>query len=181
MRACLAMALLAALFAACGRSPRAGRTPKETIRNFEAALRDADMGAVFDMMSAGQQAELEASLAPVKALLAAVPESQLKEAGLAGVHKMGAREMLITACEKAEDENAKALDPIRKVTIVVTDVRQSGDRATVKASILVRGRAAEETIPLVREGGVWKIDGQEPMSRLPVPTVPALPECGPSP
>ena len=112
----------------------------------------------------------------------AVPEAQLKAAGIAGFRKMSARDMLVAACEKAEDMNPKALEPLKSLTIVVTDVRQSGDRATVKTSVLLRGRAHDETVVLVREGGLWKLDGNGLLSDLPVPTTPALPSCsGPSP
>ena len=174
--------LLAAVVAACGQSPRAGRTPKETVRNLEAALRDADMGALYDMLSRRGQAELEAPLLGFQAALSAVPEAQLKAAGLASFKKMSAREMLVAAAEKAEDENPKALDPLRSITIVVTDVRQYDDRATVKTSFLLRGRSRDQTLQLVREGGLWKLDGDEAMQGLPMPTAPAMPDCsGPSP
>lgn len=174
--------LLAAAVAACGQSPRAGRTPKETVRNLEAALRDADMGALYDMLSRRGQAELEAPLVGFRAAIASVPEAQLKAAGLASFRKMSAREMLVAAAEKAEDENPKALDPLRSLTIVVTDVRQYDDRATVKTSFLLRGRSRDQTLQLVREGGLWKVDGADAIQGLPMPTAPAIPDCsGPSP
>ena len=174
--------LLAAVVAACGQSPRAGRNPKETVRNLEAALRDADMGALYDMLSRRGQAELEAPLLGFQAAIASVPEAQLKAAGLASFRKMSAREMLVAAAEKAEEENPKAFDPLRSLTIVVTDVRQYDDRATVKASFLLRGRPRDQTLQLVREGGLWKLDGSEAIQGLPMPTAPAIPDCsGPSP
>ncbi|HEY7864107.1 MAG TPA: hypothetical protein VIE39_10630 [Thermoanaerobaculia bacterium] len=182
MRVRVIVGLVAALCCACGKSHRAGRSPKETMRNLEAALQDADMGAVYDMLSAQGQAEIEASLGGFRAALAAVPEAQLKAAGIAGFRKMSARDMLVAACEKAEDMNPKALEPLKSLTIVVTDVRQSGDRATVKTSVLLRGRAHDETVVLVRESGLWKLDGNGLLSDLPVPTTPALPSCsGPAP
>jgi hypothetical protein len=182
MRVRVIVGLFAVLSCACGKAHRAGRSPKETMRRLEAALQDGDIGAVYDMMSARGQAEIEASLGGVRAMLAAVPESQLKAAGIAGFRTMSARDMLVASCEKAEDENPKALAPLKSLTIVVTDVRQAGDRATVRASVLLRGHARDETVVLVREGGLWKIDGNELFSRLPVPAAPALPNCsGPAP
>ena len=175
------MILFLAALAACGQSHRPGKTPKETVRSLEGALRDADMGAVYDLLSARGQAELEAPFLGFQAALARVPEAQLKAAGLASFKKMTAREMLVAAAEKAEDENPKALDPLRSITIVVTDVRQYGDRATVKASFLLRGRARDQTLYLAREGGVWKLDGEDAMAGLPLPTAPAMPCAGPSP
>jgi hypothetical protein len=49
-------AALVLLLAACGKSHQAGKTPKETVRSFEAALREADMGAVYDMLSSRARA-----------------------------------------------------------------------------------------------------------------------------
>jgi hypothetical protein len=165
--------LLGGLVAACGPSPKAGRNPKETVRNLEIALRSADMGAVYDMLSARGQRQLAAPLIGLKAALASVPDSQLKAAGLSGFKTMDAREMIVAAVEKVEDENPKALEPLKTLTIVVGEVRQRDDRATVKAS--------DETLELVREGGLWKLDGDEAMQTLPMPVTPALPGCGPSP
>jgi hypothetical protein len=172
--------LVAATLAACGDSPGPGRTPKETVRNLETALRDADMGAIYDMLSARGQRELAAPLVGLKAALASVPEAQLKAAGLSDFRKMDAREMLVAAAEKAEDLNPKALEPLKSITIVVMDVRQYDDRATVKASFLLRGRARDQTLQLVREGGFWKIDSEEAMQSLPLPNAPAIPQCSPA-
>jgi hypothetical protein len=171
------LVLFAAALVACGQSHRAGRTPKETVRSLEGALRDADMGAVYDLISAEGQAELEAPLLGFQAALASVPEERLKAAGLVSFKKMTAREMLVAAAEKAEDENPKALDPLRSITIVVTDVKQYDDRATVKTSFLLKGRARDQTLRLVRERGVWKLDGIEAIQSLPMPTAPAMPDC----
>ena len=182
MRSRVTVILFAAALAACGQSHRPGRTPKETVRNLEAALRDADMGAVYDMLSARGQTEMDAPLLVFRAMLASAPEAQIKAAGLASFKKMNAREMLVAAAEKAEDENPKALDPLRSVTIVVTDVRQYDDRATVKTSFIMKGRSRDQTLQLVREGGLWKLDGDEAMQAFPMPTAPAIPDCsGPSP
>lgn len=169
--------IVAAALAACGASPGPGRTPKETVRNLEAALKDADMGAVYDMLSARAQAEMAAPFVGLRAALASVPESQLKAAGLADFKTMGPREMLVAAAEKIEDESPKALDPLKSITIVVLDVRQYDDRATVKASFLLKGRSRDQTLQLVREKGLWRLDSGEAMQGLPLPTAPVLPEC----
>jgi hypothetical protein len=125
---------------------------------------------------------MEAPFVGFRAALASVPEAQLKTAGLSSFKTMSAREMLVAAAEKAEDENPKALEPLRSITIVVTDVRQYDDRATVKTSFLLRGRSRDQTLQLVREKGLWKLDGGDALSALPMPSAPVMPECsGPSP
>ncbi|HEX5138464.1 MAG TPA: hypothetical protein VFY93_15940 [Planctomycetota bacterium] len=182
MRARVILILLGGIVAACGPSPKAGRNPKETVRNLEVALRHADIGAVYDMLSARGQRELAAPLVGFKAAIATVPDAQLKAAGLARFKKMEPREMLVAAVEKARDENPKALDPLKSLTIVVADVTQRDDRATVKATFLLRGRSRDQTLRLVREGGLWKLDGGEAVQGLPVPTAMAIPDCsGPAP
>lgn len=169
--------VVAGALAACGAAPGPGRTPKETVRNLEAALRDADMGAVYDMLSSNAQQELAAPFLGFKAALASVPEARLKEAGLLDFRKMDPRQMLVAAAEKVEDENPKALDPLKSITIVVLDVKQYDDRATVKASFLLRGRSRDQTLLLQREKGLWRLDGGEAMQGLPLPTAPTMPEC----
>jgi hypothetical protein len=169
--------LVATALAACGASPGPGRSPKETVKNLEAALRDADMGAVYDMLSAESQRELAAPFVGLKAALASVPEARLKEAGLLKFRHMDARQMLVAAAEKVEDENPKALDPLKSITIVVLDVKQYDDRATVSASFILKGRSRDQTLRLVRERGLWRFAGSEAMQGLPLPTAPVMPEC----
>lgn len=62
MRVRVILILFVGALAACGRSPRAGRNPRETVRNLEVALRDADIGAVYDMLSARGQRDVAAPL-----------------------------------------------------------------------------------------------------------------------
>ena len=82
MRDRLAACLLLVAVAACGSNLGPGATPKETIRNFELALKSLDIGATYDMLSSRQRAQFDTMLTAVKASLANVPEGMLKEAGL---------------------------------------------------------------------------------------------------
>lgn len=174
--------LLGGVMVGCGPSPRAGRNPKETVRNLEVALRRADIGAVYDMLSARGQRELAAPFVGFKAAIASVPDAQLKRAGLARFKNMEPREMLVEAVEKVRDENPRALEALESLTIAVADVKQRDERATVRASFILRGRARDQTILLVREGGLWKLDSDEAMRGLPMPGAPAIEACvGPSP
>lgn len=111
-----------------------------------------------------------------------MPDAQLKAAGLADFKKMDAREMLVAAVEKAEDANPKGLESLRTLTIVVVDIKQWENEATVKASFLLRGRANDRTLRMVREGGLWKLDGADAMYGIPMPTAPSIDACvGPVP
>jgi len=181
VRARVILILLGGIVAACGPSPKAGRNPKETVRNLEVALRHADIGAVYDMLSARGQRELAAPFVGFKAALASVPDSQLKAAGLSDFKKMEPRELIVAAVEKARDANPKALDALKSLSIVVRDVTQRDDRATVKATFLLKGRTRDQTLQLVREGGLWMLDGGEALQAAPMVTPPVLDCSGPVP
>jgi hypothetical protein len=174
--------LFGGIAGACGGSPGAGRNPKETVRNLETALRSADIGAVYDMLSERGQRELAAPFVGLKAALKSVPASQLKASGLAEYRDMDAREMLVASVERAKDANPKALDPLKSLTIAVMDVRQTGDRAAVRTSFLLRGRARDQTLYLVREAGLWKLESNDAMRGVPLPVAPTVDACsGPVP
>jgi hypothetical protein len=172
-----AILALALACAGCGKPLRAGKTPKETIRNLEAALQDLDLGAVYDMLSSRAQRELDASLEGVKVMLASIPEAQLKQAGLGGWKDLDTRDFLEAAVDRARGENPAALEQFRGVTLVVLQVKPYGDRATVKVCMILNGRDREQTIPMVREGGRWRIDTDDSVTALPVNFMPDMSDC----
>lgn len=122
------------------------------MRRLEAALQDLDLGAVYDMLSARAQGQLDASLS--------------------GWKDMNTRECLEAAADRMKSENPAAVKQIRRLAIVVMDIRPYGDRASAKVSVLLNGRDRTQTIPLVLEGGRWKIDTDAAMTDLPVDFAP---------
>jgi hypothetical protein len=169
--------LTAALCAACGPSLQAGKTPKETMRRLETALQDLDLGAVYDMLSSRAQGQLDTSLQGFRTVLQAIPEDQLKKAGLGGWKDLSTREYLDAAADRMKDENPAAVKQIRRLAIVVMNIRPYGDRASVKVSILLNGRDRTQTIPLVLENGRWRIDTGDPVTDLPVNFAPDVSDC----
>jgi hypothetical protein len=172
-----AVFLAAALCAACGPSLQAGKTPKETMRRLETALQDLDLGAVYDMLSSQAQGQLDASLRGFRTMLQAIPEDQLKRAGLGGWKDLSTREYLDAAADRMRSENPSAVRQIRRLAIVVLEIRPYGDRASVKVSVLLNGRDKTQTIPLVLEDGRWKIDTDAAMTDLPVDFAPNVSDC----
>jgi len=166
--------LTAVLCVACGDSLRAGKTPKETVRRLETALKDLDLGAVYGMLSSRARGELDASLVGFRAMLTAIPDAQLEQAGLDGWKDMTTREYLDAAVDRTKSENPAAAKQLERLTIAIMDVRSYGDRATVKVSVILNGRDRQQTIPLVLEDGRWKIDAGDTVTELPVDFAPKV-------
>lgn len=169
--------LIAALCAACGDSLQAGRTPKETVRRLEQALKNLDPAAVYDMLSSDAQRQLDASLTGFRTMLRAIPDAQLKQAGLKGWKDLDTREFLDAAADRTRSENPAAAKQLKRLTIVIMDVKSYGDRARVKVSVILNGRDRQQTIPLVLEDGRWRIDTGDPVTDLPVDFAPDMSDC----
>jgi len=171
---CVILGLL--LATACGKQLGPGKTPKETVRNLEAALQDLDLGAVYDMMSKSARGEVDAAVRAMRGMLAAFPEDQLEKGGLDGLKDMSTREFLEASIERAKKErNVRAR--FETVTIAVMKVRLYGERASVKVTMIINGRDRAQTIPMVRENGRWHIDSDDAVARLQVDLTPDLSSC----
>lgn len=160
---------------ACGKKLQPGKTPEETIRNVEAALRKLELGAVYDMMSSRCQGELDAALSGVQQVLCSVPDAQLKQAGLAGVAEMSPRDLIETAVDRAKDEAPDVLTRLKSFQIAILEVKDYGERATVKVMTMMDGSQTRGEIPLVREDGRWRLDSQDSLTNLPLTITPCVP------
>ena len=165
------------LCAACGNSLQAGKTPKETVRRLEAALRDLDPAAVYGMLSSNAQSQLDASLLGFRTMLGAIPDARLEQAGLAGWKDLTTREFLDAAADRTRSENPAAAKQLERLTIAIMEIKSYGDRATVKVSVLLNGRDRRQTIPLALEDGRWRIDTGDPVTDLPVDFAPNVADC----
>ena len=162
---------------ACGSKTKAGKTPKETVRKFESAIRDADLGACYDLMSSRTRKQLDRAMLGIKGMLAALPDSALDQVGLDGIADMDAREILV-ACSDAARKQAPALfDKLKGFQIVVLNVDQYGNKAQVEVSQLMDGQEQTTTLPLVQEEGRWYLDSNETIDSLPVNIQPNLQAC----
>jgi hypothetical protein len=163
---------VAAFCTACGNSPKAGRTPKETVRSFELALKRLDMGAVYDLLSSRARGEVEEAFGAFRGACARIPEEQLEAAGLDRLRDMSARDLLVEAVSRAKKENPGAVTMLEALHIVVMRVRESGDRASVDVTVLVHGQDRKQTLPMVREGGRWMIDSDDSVTSMPLQLAP---------
>jgi hypothetical protein len=166
-----------ALCAGCGKKLGPGKTPKETIRNFEAALKDLDLEATYDMLSARVRGEIDAALNGMKAALNGVPDSVLEKAGLDDLKDMEPREMLGMAMDKAKEFNPQAIDQLKTLQMIVLEVKTYGERGRVKVSTIFQGREETNTVPMVLEGGLWRIDSDESLSAVPMDFSNAIQAC----
>ena len=169
--------VLCLVTAACSKKLQAGKTPEETIRNAEAAMRQLDAGALYDMMSTRCQQQMDQMMSGVRSALAAVPDAQLKAAGFGGLKEMSPREMLVEAVDRAKDESPEALKQMESIQIAVMEVRNYGDRATVKIMTIVNGNQIPSSVPLVKEGNRWRIDSDDSLSAMPVNFRPSVADC----
>jgi hypothetical protein len=170
----LSIAIMVALCAACGRKLGPGKTPKETIRNFEMAMKKLDVGAAYDMLSSRTRAQIDAVMNNMKASLAVIPDSALDQVGLAGLKNMEPREILATAIDRAKEMNPSAVDALRTFQLVVLEVKEYGDEASVKVATIFNGQDNTDTVPMLREGGRWYIDSDESLNAVPMNFAPDL-------
>jgi hypothetical protein len=116
------------LGAACGKTHAPGKSPRETVKNLEAALRAHDAGGAYDMLTARAQRGLTA------------------------------RDTLVEWMDDARGAKQVALRPYASLQLVVMDERRTGATARVRVSRLFNGVTQTFTLPFAREGGAWKLD-----------------------
>jgi hypothetical protein len=164
------------LLAACGSRYRPGKTPRETLRNFEGALRDLDFGAAYDMMAPQAQQQVDRQVKAAQMACAAIPEEMQEQFGLDDFVDATPREALAVAGKKAKNENPDHAEKLGKLSLVVLDVKEYGNTASVQVSILFQGRTADERIKLVKVGGRWYFENDSAlMQAAPIPVAPAMP------
>jgi len=128
VRTLAAALVLAVLLPACRRA--AG--PAEAYRTFAEAARAGNAEAVWGLLSEGSRRALDARAG---ALAGKTPP---------GVVPASGRELVL-------GDLARAAPRVEKVLVL----RESADAAVVAVTIL--GRGAPEEVPLVREGGAWRV------------------------
>ncbi len=77
-----------------------------------------------------------------------------KDLSAAIVAKLGGRK----SCEEALKHQLAQIDNL-EATIVSVKVAPDGKTATAKVMSTYEGKKREKTIPLVKEGGAWKVSG----------------------
>jgi hypothetical protein len=140
-------------------SKAAGTTPEGTVQAFVNAFNAKDAGAIYDMLSSSGRASVEEGL---KELKNATEEERAQACAFmqidpADIDTMTGRDMFIAnmtfvfnmveAAEKMGGQTTAA-------SFDITDTKIEGDKATVTG---VNNDGREDSIELIKEGGVWKL------------------------
>ena len=172
----LPLCLILSLLAACGSKYGPGKTPRETIRNFEGAMRDLDFGAAYDMMAPAARAKVDAQIKGAQAACAAIPEEMQEQFGLDDFVDATPREALDVAAKKVKKESPDQAKQIRKISLVVLDVKEYGKTASVRVSVIFQGREAEDRIKMVKVDGRWYFENDSALTTAaPIPVAPPMP------
>jgi hypothetical protein len=164
------------LLVACGSEYGPGKTPRETIRNFEGALRDLDFGAAYDMMAPAARSKVDQQIRTAQMACAAIPEEMQAQFGLDDFVDSTPREALTVAGERVKKENPDQADQLKKLSLVVLDVKEYGNSASVQVSMIFQGREADNRIKLVKVKGRWYFENDSALTQTaPIPVAPAIP------
>ena len=170
------LCLLLGLLVACGSQYGPGKTPRETIRNFEGALRDLDFGAAYDMMSPAARSKVDQQIRAAQRACAAIPEEMQEQFGLDDFVDATPREALAVAGKKAKKENPGQAEQLRKLSLVVLDVKEYGNTAAVQVSMIFQGREADDRMKLVKVDGRWYFENDSALTATaPIPVAPVMP------
>jgi hypothetical protein len=172
----LALGVVVGLLAACGSKYGPGKTPRETIHNFEGALRDLDFGAAYDMMAPAARAKVDAQIRGAQRACAAVPEKLQEQFGLDDFVDATPREALAVAAKRVKKDSPEQAAQFKSLSLVVLDVKEYGETASVKVSMLHQGREANDRLKLVRVKGRWYFEDDNALARAaPMPIAPPMP------
>jgi len=170
------LCLVLGLLAACGSKYGPGKTPRETIRNFEGAMRDLDFGAAYDMMSPAARGKVDAQIQGVQAAASMIPEEMQEQFGLDDFVDATPRDALDVAAKRVKKENPEQAKQIRKISLVVLDVKEYGQTASVRVSVIFQGNEAEDRIKMVKVDGRWYFEDDSALTTAaPIPTAPVMP------
>jgi hypothetical protein len=146
-------AMLAVIAAGCG------ETPATAYQAIGAAAERGDWGAVYDRIDTRSRARLDRALV-FAGLDAASETGEVDQAKFEEIRATGGRALFIRMAT-ANPAFARVFLPLR-----VLSVRIVGDAAEVKVVQVVQGQVTTRAVPMVREGGVWKL---APAARRPRP------------
>lgn len=168
--------LVLGLLAACGSKYGPGTTPRETIRNFEGALRDLDFGAAYDMMAPAARAKVDAQIKGAQIACAAVPDELQEQFGLDEFVDASPRDALDVAAKRVKQESPEQAKQLRSLSLVVLDVQEYGNTASVRVSTIFQGREVEDRLKLVKVKGLWYFENDGALARAaPMPIAPRMP------
>jgi hypothetical protein len=153
----LTFALAALAAAAAGGAVGCGNTPDGAVKDFAAAVKAKDGATCWSLLSASSKAGFDKAAAGLKEMLSKADQ-------LPGPVKAGMVKMISEQTGLTEDE-VKNIDGRALVNAGVRKTGLGGVKADAEVeSVKVEGETATVTlkggvpVPLVREGGTWKVN-----------------------
>jgi hypothetical protein len=166
--------LILGLCAACGRSFPAGRTPTETIRSLEGALRERNYAACYDLLAPEGQAQLDQQLRAAQTVCKSFPQSIRDQLDLDDFCDASPREALQDAADRANDADPALAKQLESFQLAVLKVDEHGDRATVQVAALWKNRRTESYVGLVRHKSRWYLESEAGLNSVPLPKAPTV-------
>ncbi len=166
--------LVALATVACGRSFPAGRTPTETIRSLEGALRDSNYAACYDLLTPEAQAQVDQSTIAAQRVCAAMPETLRDKLDLDSFCDASPRDALQEAADRAKDADPSLEERLNGFQIAVLDVQEYGERAVVRVEMMWSNTKNEKQITLVRRKTRWYLESGQALSGVPLPRAPTI-------
>ena len=121
-----------------------GGSPKTVVERSMKAIKNGDFGTMYDNMSSSIQKPLVETMR-----IAAESDPAMRQH-----QSLGDRELFVTMCKEREARSGNPFKAQGDATILGETI--TGNTATVR---LRNPNGREETIPLVKENGRWKIAG----------------------
>ncbi len=116
----------------------------------QAALKKGDGGALYDLLTARAQRQLDGQ---IRGISKVVPRFE----GCDG------RELLVELFDLAKESAPQQFQALAATHMVVMETRTQGDSARLKMSILGRNRDETVEMRMARENGRWKLDDSGPL------------------
>ncbi|MEM8883071.1 MAG: hypothetical protein AAGD14_03290 [Planctomycetota bacterium] len=168
----LTLCLLLGLLTACGAAYGPGATPRDTLRNYEGAMRDLEFGCLYDMMAPSARAQIDGQIEAAQMALSAIPPDFQKKFGLDDFVDASPREALDITAAQMRDRDQD--DKFKKMSLAILEVREYGDTASVKVSVIDGRRDSERRIKMVRTDGLWYLASDIAMGPI-APIMPTMP------
>ena len=168
------LCLVACAAIACGRSYPAGRTPTETIRSLEGALRDSNYAACYDLLAPEAQAQVDQSTQAAQRVCAAMPEELRDKLDLDDFCDASPRDALQEAAERAKEADPTLSERLEGFQIAVLDVQEYGERALVRVEMMWSNTKNEKRMSLVRRNSRWYLADGQALSGVPLPRPPTV-------
>jgi len=159
---------------ACGRSYGPGRTPTETIRSLEGALRARDYSACYDLLASDARTQFDQSIRAAQSACGSLPPEIKDRLDLDDFCESSPRDALQEAADRAHDNDPNLDERLQSFQLAVLGVEEYGNQATARVSVMWKNIHSETTIELVRQKTRWFLANQSGIETIPLPRAPTI-------